>query len=95
MPLFRRLPRRGFSNHAFRVGYTALNVGQLEQMFESGDVVNCENALAKGLIKKNAKRLKVLGNGELTKSLRVEAHVSASARQKIEAASGTVVTEGK
>ena len=90
MPLYRRLPKRGFSNHRFRKQYAAVNVGQLEKAFEAGETVSLTTVQARGLVKKNAERLKVLGDGELTKSLTIEAAVSAAARTKIEAVSGTI-----
>ncbi len=91
MPLFRRLPRRGFNNARFRGdAISIVNVGQLEQWFEAGTKVDLSTLVQRGLIKKNAKRIKILGAGELSKGLTVEAHfASDSARKKIEAASGS------
>lgn len=91
MPLYRRLPRRGFNNSRFRIEFNTVNVGQLDQVYAAGDVVTLESLQKKGVLKKNARRLKVLGFGELNKSLTVQADaLSSQARSKIEAASGTV-----
>ena len=92
-PLYRRHPKRGFKNH-FAKHYATINVGRLET-FENGSVVNLEALIEAGIIKKPFDGLKVLGNGELTKNLTVEAAIfSAQAKEKIEAAGGkTEVTE--
>lgn len=91
MPLFRRLPKRGFSNALFRKDYTIINVGQLEAL-EDGTNVTLDTILSKGLVSKSSELLKILGDGELTKKLNVSAQrFSASARKKIEAAGGTIV----
>lgn len=94
MPIYRRVPKRGFTNARFRVDYTIVNVDTLEG-FEPGSVVDLETLLARGLATRVSPMLKVLGNGELTRKLTVRAHkFSASAKQKIEAAGGTVETLG-
>ena len=92
MPLYRRLPRRGFNNKRFRgEEYAIVNVGQLEDTFESGETVNLEVLRDRGLVKKNAKRVKILGQGDLGKALKLQVQaISASARAKIEGASGSV-----
>ena len=83
MPLFRRLPKRGFNNRNSKV-YAYVNVERLEQ-FEDGTVVTAELLLENGIV------AKVLGGGELTKKLTVKvAKVTESAKAKIEAAGGTV-----
>lgn len=88
LPLYRKLPKRGFHNK-FATEYTIVNVGMLNDKFENGETVNLETLMAKGLVKKSLDGLKVLGNGELTKKLTVEAKVfSATAKEKIEAAGG-------
>ena len=92
MPLFRRLPKRGFNNKNFRKFYTTINVGELND-FEQGAVVDEAAVLGAGLVSKakHATLFKVLGNGDLTKKLTVKVDaISASARQKVEAAGGTV-----
>lgn len=87
LPLYRKLPKRGFYNK-FATEYAIVNVSTLNK-FEDGETVNLEALKAKGIIKKSLDGLKVLGNGELTKKLTVEAKVfSATAKEKIEAAGG-------
>lgn len=92
MPLFRRLPKRGFSNKRFAVNYNIINLSALENSFAAGDVVDIETLLAKGLIKKTRGfLLKILGGGEITKSLKVYAHVfSGSAAEAIQKHNGEV-----
>ena len=92
MPLFRRLPRRGFNNKNFQTRYTIINVQDLENAFEAGTEIDLEKILSVGLTSMETPLLKVLGNGEMTKAMTVRAHkFSASAKSKIEAAGGTVV----
>ena len=87
MPLYRRVPKKGFTN-IFRVEYAEVNVGQLE-VFTEGTVVNAELLKAAGIIKKTLDGVKILGNGELTKKLTVEAaKFTESAKEKIEAVGG-------
>ena len=87
MPLYRRVPKKGFTN-IFRVEYAEVNVGQLE-VFNDDVVVNAELLKAAGIIKKTMDGVKVLGNGELTKKLTVEAaKFTESAKEKIEAVGG-------
>ena len=90
MPLFRRLPKRGFTNPNHRL-FAVINVGQLNQSFEAGQEVTAELLTQRGLLGSGGNDgMKVLGDGELTKALKVKAQkFSASARQKIEAAGGT------
>jgi large subunit ribosomal protein L15 len=91
MPLYRRLPKKGFTNAPFKVAYHVVNVGDLEAAFSGGAVVDLAAVKAVGFAPKNATYLKVLGFGELKKSLTVKAHgLSAGARAKIEGAKGTV-----
>ena len=88
LPLFRRLPKRGFSNAMFKVEYATINVSDLEK-FEEGAVVTPELLKEMGILKKQLAGVKVLGNGELTKKLTVKAHkFSGSAVEKIEAIGG-------
>ena len=88
LPLYRKLPKRGFKNH-FATHYSIVNVADLDKSFNDGDNVNLETLMAAGLIKKSLDGLKVLGNGEITKKLTVEAAIfSASAKEKIEAVGG-------
>ena len=87
MPLYRRIPKKGFTN-IFGTEYAEVNVGQLE-VFNDGVVVNAELLKAAGIIKKTLDGVKILGNGELTKKLTVEAaKFTESAKQKIEAVGG-------
>jgi large subunit ribosomal protein L15 len=90
-PLVRRVPKRGFHNRfALLVG--AVNVADLEKVFAAGEEVNSATLRAKGLLKHRYDELKILGTGELTKSLKVSAErFSGSAREKIEKAGGEVV----
>src|ERR1700749_3121710 len=91
MPLHRRLPKlKGFSNARFKTDYQVVNVERLGQAFPAPGGGAPESLSAKGGVR-TGELVKVLGEGELTVALRVSAHkVSASARQKIEAAGGTV-----
>ena len=87
IPLYRKLPKRGFKNR-FAKSYVTVNVEDLNR-FENGAVVDAEALLACRLIRKTCDGVKVLGNGELTKKLTVKATVfSAVAKEKIEAAGG-------
>ncbi len=91
MPLYRRIAHRGFSNYPFKKEYDVVNVEILEQKFAAGETVNKDSLLSKGLIKSAKSLVKVLGNGDLTKSLTVDVDkVSASAKAKIEKAGGSV-----
>jgi large subunit ribosomal protein L15 len=87
MPLHRRLPKRGFTN-IFKKEYAILNVGALEKL--EGDNFTPESLVAAGVIKKLGHGLKILGNGELTRKVTVQAHVySKSALDKIQKAGGS------
>lgn len=89
MPLYRRLPKVGFTN-IFRKEYTVVNLHDLER-FENGTVVNVELLKENGLVKAMKHGVKILGTGELTKNLTVQAHkFSKSAAEKITAAGGKV-----
>ena len=96
MPLVRRIPKRGFHNR-FAVSIAIVNVGDLEHCFQPGEEVTPETLHAKNLCRGQFDALKVLGNGTLTKSLKVSAHrFSRSAREKIQQAGGeAVVLPGK
>jgi len=90
MPLYRRIPKRGFNNKKFARVYSEINVSDLN-VFENGTVVNAELLMEKGLIKKLNDGVVVLGKGELSKSLTVQAaRFSKTASEKIEAAGGKV-----
>ena len=88
LPLYRKLPKRGFNNARFGKAYAVVNVKSLNK-FNDGDVVDCAALLALGIINNAFDGVKVLGEGELTKKLTVKAAVfSASAKEKIEAVGG-------
>ena len=89
MPLQRRLPKRGFTNRNSK-DIVAINISDLER-FRSGSTVTIEKMVESGLIKNTRDGVKILGNGEFTKKLNVQANAfSASAKEKIEALGGTV-----
>ena len=88
MPLYRRIPKRGFHNRNTK-DIVAINLSALER-FEDGSVVDVEALLAAGIIKNPRDGVKILGNGELTKKLTVKVDAySASAKEKIEALGGS------
>lgn len=90
LPLFRRLPKRGFNNYEFRTEYPIVNVGDLND-FKDGSVIELSNLKESGLVKKEKDGIKILGNGELTKKLTVKANkFSSTARVKIENAGGKI-----
>lgn len=90
-PLAMRLPKLPGFRNINRVEYVPINVSRLEEKFEANDVVDGASLVEKGIIKKADQRVKVLGDGEITKPLTVKVDkVSASAKAKIEAAGGKV-----
>ncbi len=90
MPLYRRLPKRGFTN-IFATQYAEINVEVLNEMFEDGATITPDLLKETGILKKQLDGVKVLGNGEVTKKLTVKANkFSKSAVEKIEAAGGKV-----
>ena len=90
MPLYRKLPRRGFNNFNFRTRYQLVNVSQLEKL--EGDVVSREALIDAGLVRDNDEGVKLLGDGEVSKAFTVTVDkVSKSAKSKIESAGGKVV----
>ncbi len=91
MPLYRRVPKRGFTNARFRKDYTVINVDKLDA-FEDGTVVDLKAILDAGLVSMNTPLLKVLGNGDLGRKLTVQAHkFSKTAADKIAAVGGQAV----
>jgi len=83
-PLYRRLPKKGFSNYEFKTTYATINVSDLNR-FENGTVVSPALLKEVGLVKNQLDGIKVLGNGELTKKLTIQAHkFSKTAKEKIE-----------
>ncbi len=91
MPLFRRIAQRGFSNYPFKKEYACVNVADINAKFSDGETVNKETLAAKGLLKGVNPLVKILGNGEITKKLSFNVDkISASAKDKIEKAGGSV-----
>jgi len=95
MPLYRRLPKRGFKNRNTKE-IIAINVSVLDKNFENGDTVTIENLIEKGIIKninagiQTVEGVKILGNGEISKKLTVKVNAfSETAKEKIEAVGGT------
>ena len=89
MPLFRRIPKRGFTDPNSKI-ITGINVSVLEAKYNAGEEVNPESLLEKRIIRKLNDGVKILGNGELTKKLSVKVNAfSQSAKEKIEACGGT------
>ena len=87
LPIYRRLPKRGFTNH-FAKEYSVVNIEALNR-FENGSVVDVETLTQAGLINAVKDGIKILGSGDITKKLTVKANIfSASAKEKIEAAGG-------
>jgi large subunit ribosomal protein L15 len=93
MPIHRRLPQlRGFSNLRFKTTYQVVNTGRLAELYPEGGDVTPDSLAAKGAVRAGSP-VKVLGTGDVSTPLRVSAHAfSASAREKITAAGGTVTT---
>ena len=90
MPLYRRIPKRGFTNRNTKE-IVGINLGVLNDRFEDGAVVDIEALLETGIVKNPKDGVKILGNGELTKKLNVKVNAfSESAKEKIEALGGTV-----
>ncbi|MCY1152001.1 MAG: 50S ribosomal protein L15 [Sphaerochaetaceae bacterium] len=91
MPLYRRVARRGFSNHPFKVEYQVVSLTALSLNFKDGDVVNLEALKKVNLVKGHSTKAKILSNGDLDKKLTIEGlKVSASAVEKITAAGGEI-----
>ena len=92
MPLYRKLPHRGFNNYEHRTEIAVINVRDLASLDESVTDVNAELLASSGLIRAGEKAVKILGDGELTRALNVTAaKFSASAKSKIEAAGGQAI----
>ena len=90
MPLFRRMPKRGFSHETWDKKFHVVNVGDLDKAFNDGDTVDAETLKKVGLAKGPADGVRILGTGEVTKKLMVKAnHFSKSADEKIKAKGGT------
>ncbi len=95
MPLYRRLPKRGFSNYPFKVVYQVVNLDKLEAKFEAGEKVTKVELEKRRLIRSAEKPVKILARGEITKALEVEVDaISEKAKEKIEKAGGKVILPG-
>ena len=91
MPLHRRLPKRGFNNYDYKTKVFGVNVSTLDENFENGTVITEELLRSVGIVNGRYDQVKILGMGDLTKSLTIQiGHVSATAREKIEKAGGTI-----
>ena len=91
-PLYRRVPKRGFSHRSWDVPTMVINVGDIDSAADAGTEVTLDFLLGKKVLKGSARRLRVLGTGDVKKKLTVRAHhFSASAKEKIEKAGGQVV----
>lgn len=92
MPLYRRVAKKGFSNYPFKKEFYVVNLSMLETKYSDGETVNKESLMQKGLLRKGSLYVKVLGTGDITKKLTVDVDkISASAKEKIEKAGGTIV----
>jgi large subunit ribosomal protein L15 len=90
LPMIQRIPKRGFTN-SFADDVVSVNVGDLDQVYDAGETVTPESLETKGVVKKRFDQIKILGDGEVTKALKISAHgFSASAEQKIKAAGGSI-----
>jgi large subunit ribosomal protein L15 len=91
MPLHRRLPKRGFSHAAFKKAYGIVNLDELEQRFDDGAAINEKLLRGAGLVRGSLDGIKVLGRGDVKKKFHLEVNsISASAREKIKKAGGTI-----
>lgn len=91
MPLHRRLPKRGFNNFDFRFKFVVFNVGELDDLFDDGATIDEAALRGQGLVNGPCDKVKVLGIGEVTKAFHlIVNNASASAREKIEKAGGSV-----
>ncbi len=92
MPLYRKLPHRGFNNYEFRTSYAVVNVGDLAALDAKISEVNAEVLATAGLIRPGVKLLKVLGDGEISRALKVTAQkFTGSAKAKLEKAGGQAI----
>jgi len=95
MPLQRRLPKRGFTN-IFKKQWIEISLGKIESNFNSGDEVTPEILHERGLIKKAKHDLVILGNGDISKGLKISAHrFTKAAKEKIEKAGGSATVIAK
>jgi large subunit ribosomal protein L15 len=90
MPLIRRIPKRGFNNTAFKITYAPVNLSDLETLFEAGSIDE-KGLREKGLVNGNWDGVKILGGGDVTKKFSIKVNaISASAREKLEKAGGSI-----
>ena len=93
MPLYRKLPHRGFNNYEYRTSYAVINVGDLARLDAAISEVNAEVLAQAGLVRPGIKTLKILGDGEITRALKVTAQkFTGSAKAKLEKAGGQAIT---
>jgi large subunit ribosomal protein L15 len=93
MPLYRKLPHRGFNNYNHRITYATINIGELSKLDESITEVNVVVLGQHGLIRRGETRLKILGDGEITRALQVTAaKFSETAKAKLEKAGGAAIS---
>ena len=93
MPLYRKLPHRGFNNYEFRTSYAVINVGDLARLDAAVSEVNAEVLAKAGLVRAGITMLKILGDGEITRALKITAQkFTGSAKAKIEKAGGSAIT---
>lgn len=96
MPIHRQLPKRGFNNSNFSIDYGVVNLDILEKLFDDGAAINEKLLRGAGLVRGSLDGIKILGRGEVTKKFHVEAEaISASAKEKIEKAGGSVTLIAK
>jgi large subunit ribosomal protein L15 len=96
MPLYRRIAHRGFSNYPFKEEYSVFNLTEIEAKYENGETVDKESLIKKGILKKARSLVKILGDGNVTKKLTINVDkISASAKEKIEKAGGTVTVSNE
>ncbi|WKC80799.1 50S ribosomal protein L15 [Borreliella tanukii] len=90
-PLYRRLPRKGFSNSDYKLEYAIVNLGDIDKKFKDGQVVNYDTLLENKLIRKKNKKIKILSNGNLTKKVSLEvSKISKSAENLVMKIGGTI-----
>lgn len=90
-PLYRRLPRKGFSNNDYKLEYAIVNLGDIDRKFKDGQVVNYDTLLENKLIRKKNKKIKILSNGNLTKKVSLEiSKISKSAESLVMKVGGTI-----
>lgn len=88
--MFMKMPIRGFNNEQFRIHYETVNLGQISAMYADGETVNAQTLCDKGFISKKSARVKILGNGEITKKVRISADAyTQTATEKLQHAKAT------